>query len=276
MEQTKPLMLGATAADPKRAIFIWNAIRKYFNEAGFPVEYALYSTYEAMCEAILNGQVDIAWNAPMAHAQLLIQGGGACRTLAMRDTDQDNHSMIISRADSGIGDIEDLRGCRLATGVEISSELWLLPVAQLAEQGLDVRVDCTLVELEPTQYSNLQSWVDDASIFAAVMDGRADAGVIFEPWLEPLLRRNAVPATDITEVWRTRAYSHCAFTSKPGLDDGVSERFVDLLVAMDPGDPEIAEMMRMEHLTKWVRATDDGWQDLIDAVDTAGLVGETY
>ena len=269
-------MIGATAADPKRAVFIWNAIRKYFNEAGLETEYALYSTYDALCASVLDGHVDIAWNAPMAHAQLLLRSPGTCRTLAMRDTDEDVHSLVVARADAAIADLDDLRGRRLAMGVDISSELFLLPTAQLAADGFDVRSDCELVELEPTEYSNLQSWVDDRTIFGAVMDGRADAGVIFEPWLGYLLRRHELAADDIVEVWRTRPYCHCAFTSGPSLSDEDSERFVALLVAMDPEDPDIAEMMRMEHLTKWVRAADDGWDDLMNAVEKADLVGKIF
>ena len=45
---------------------------------------------------------------------------------------------------------------------------------------------------------------------------------------------------------------------------------------MDPEDPDIAEMIRMEHLTKWVRATDDGWTDLMNAVEKADLVGKIF
>jgi phosphonate transport system substrate-binding protein len=272
----RPLMLGATAADPKRSVFIWNAIRTYFKHEGLDVDYALYSTYDALCRHLLDGQIDIAWNAPMAHAQSIARTNGACRTLAMRDTDQDVQTVIVARADSGIESLEDLRGRRLALGLEISSELWLLPVAQLEQQGLDVRNDLELVEFEAVGYPNLQSWVDDAMIFDAVVEGRADAGAIFDPWLAPLMRRHGLTENDLVEVWRTRPYSHCAFTSRPGLDDATCERFVELLLAMDPSDPDIAEMMRMEHLGEWVRATNDGWEDLITAIDAADLVGKIF
>ena len=199
-QRPRPLMIGATAADPKRAVFIWNAIRKYFNEAGLETEYALYSTYDALCTAVLDGHVDIAWNAPMAHAQLLLQSPGACRTLAMRDTDEDVHSLIVSRADAAIADLDDLRGRRLALGVDISSELYLLPVAQLAEDGFDIRSDCELVELEATEYSNLQRWVDDRTISAP-------------SWMAELTRvssssRGSATCCAVT-IWPTMKSSRC-------------------------------------------------------------------
>ncbi|MEC7916259.1 MAG: PhnD/SsuA/transferrin family substrate-binding protein [Actinomycetota bacterium] len=271
----RPLLLGATAADPKRAVLIWNAIRKYFVEQGFPVEYALFSTYAAMSSALLAGHIDIAWNAPMAHAQLLEQDS-ACRTLAMRDTDENVTSLLVVRADSDINTIEDLRGRSLALGLETSSELWLLPVKQLAEEGIDVRSECSLVELEATEYSDLQHWVDDRTIFEAVVDGSADCGIIFEPWLQPLIRKHRLEADDVRTIWRTRGYAHCAFTSGPSLDQSRAQQFVDLLLAMSSDDPAVEEMMRMEHLKRWVRATDDGWSDLRSAIVEADLVGKIY
>ena len=274
-ETGRPLLIGATAADTKRAVLIWNANRKYFHEQGLPVEYALYSTYDALCSHLLAGHVDIAWNAPMAHAQSLLADVG-CRTLAMRDTDEDVHTLLVARSDSGLQTLTDLSGRRVALGLDTSSELWLIPVAQMAADGLDPRTDCDLVELMPRTYPNLQEWIDDPTIFDAVVDGHADAGVIFEPWLPALTRRRGIEADDITVLWRSRPYSHCAFTSRPGLDRATSDRFVELLLAMDPDDEEIAEMMRMEHLSKWVLAGDDGWRDLMDAVEGAGLTGRTF
>ena len=273
---TKPLLVGATAADPSNVVLIWNAIRRWFVENGVPIEYALYSTYEAMGEALLAGELDIAWNAPMAHVQSLARSGGACRTLAMRDTDKDKHTLIVAKADSGIATVDDLRGARLALGVDISSELYVIPVAQLREQDLDPLTDCVLIELEPKEYSDLQRWVDDFMIFDAVVAGDADAGAIFEPFLRHIIKERGFEESEFVEVWRSRPFSHCAFTARPGLDRDIADRFVNVLVSMDPEDHHVADMMKREHLQRWVKADDSGWDDLMAAVDDAGLVGKTF
>jgi len=241
-----------------------------------PIEYALYSTYDAMGEALLSGELDIAWNAPMAHVQCLARSEGRCRTLAMRDTDADSHTVIVARADSGIGSVDDLRGARLALGVETSSELFLIPVTQLREDGLDPTTDCEAVELEPREYSDLKRWVDDTAIFDAIVGGVADAGAIFEPWLAHLIRRRRLEPEDFVEVWRSRPFCHCAFTAGPQLDPAIADRFVEILLSMDPSDPNVADMMKREHLTRWVTADSSGWADLTAAVEQAGLVGETF
>ena len=272
----RPLLVGATASDPVNSVVIWNAIRRWFVEHGLPLDYALYSTYDALGAALLDGAVDIAWNAPMAHAQSLLVSGGACRTLAMRDTDRDVTSVIVARTSSGLGDVEDLRGRTVAVGVEMSTELRLLPAHQLRRAGFDLETDCHHAALTPRPASNGVLWVDDFLIFDAVLRGDADAGVIFEPWLAHLMRKRGVDPSEITVLWRSEPFCHCAFTAGPTLPDGVAATFVDLLVAMDPADPEVAEMMRLEHLGRWLPAEDSGWQTLVDALQQAGLAGRTF
>ena len=272
----RTMIVAATAADPRNAITFWNAMRRWFTEHGLPIEYALFSTYDGLCRALLDGAVDIAWNAPMAHAQSLLVSGGTCRTLAMRDTDQDVATVIIALTGSGITKVEDLRGRTVAVGVPTSTELHLIPAHQLRSQGFDLDTDCTHADIEPRAYPNGLRWVDDFLIFDAVKDGRADAGVIFEPWLAHLTRKRGLTPEDITIVWRSEPFCHCAFTARPGLSDDDGSRFVELLTSMDPVDPAVAEMMRLEHLTRWLPAADDGWSGVIDAIRAGRLEGSTF
>ena len=90
----RPLLVGAQATEP-RGVTIWRTIRQYFLSTGIAMDYALFSSYEALNGALLGGFVDIAWNAPLAQAQTLILGGGACRALAMRDTDRQVATVVL-------------------------------------------------------------------------------------------------------------------------------------------------------------------------------------
>jgi ABC-type phosphate/phosphonate transport system substrate-binding protein len=272
----RPLLVAATAADPSHAVTAWNGIRRWFTAHGMPIEYALFSTYDGLCRALLDGAVDIGWNAPMAHAQSLIVSGGACRTLAMRDTDQDVATLIIALTSSGITSVEDLRGRTVAVGVPTSTELRLIPAHQLRAEGFDLETDCVHADIEPRAVPNGQLWVDDFLIFDAVRDGSADAGVIFEPWLDHLVSKRGLAPEDVTVVWRSEPFCHCAFTARPGLPAEVADRFVELLTSMDPEEPAVAEIMRLEHLTRWLPADDDGWTGVIDAIRSGELEGATF
>ena len=276
MERESYTLVGSTAAQPTESVLIWDTIRAYFNREGMPVEYALFSTYNAMCGALLRGEIDIAWNAPMAHAQCLLASDGATRTLAMRDTDDDVSTVLLAKADSGITTPNDLRGRRVALGIEVSTELRLVPVHGLRAVGVDLERDCEIVELEPRPYSNGDRWVDDFMLFDALLAGDADVVPIFEPWRAHLIRKRGFEPSDFVEVWRSDPFCHCAFTARPDYPVEAGDRFVELLTAMDPTEPRIAEMMKREHMGRWLAADAAGWTGITEAIAAADLVGRTF
>lgn len=271
----RPLLLGAQAIEPG-SITIWGTVRRYFIANGVPMDYALFSTYEALDRALLDGAIDVAWNAPLAQAQTLIQSGGACRALAMRDTDRDVSTVMLVRASSAMKEIADLRGKRLALGQSDSSELSLIPRYQLRQDGLDVARECTVVELESKAHPGEIHQVSLRTIIAALEDGVVDAATLFEPQFKDLVDRGRLDGAAYRTIWRSRPYSHCGFAARPGLPDEVSQRFVQLLTSMDYGSPDIKEMMDLEHLRAWVPAHESGWQDLVAEVKQANLQGESW
>ena len=81
-----PLIVGAVAYDAK-VVPIWEGIRDYFRGAPIEMDVVWFSNYEAQVEALLAGFVDVAWNTNLAYVRAHHASGGACRALAMRDTD---------------------------------------------------------------------------------------------------------------------------------------------------------------------------------------------
>jgi ABC-type phosphate/phosphonate transport system substrate-binding protein len=263
------------AVEPN-GVTIWGAVRKYFISNGVPMDYALFSTYEALDSSLVSGAIDVAWNAPLAQAQTIIQSGGACRVLAMRDTDKDVTTVMLVRADSAIQTVADLRGKRLSLGESDSSELSLIPRHQLRQDGLDLATECTIVELESKEYVPGIRHVDLRTIVSALEDGTVDGATLFEPQYRQLVERGRLDDDAYRTVWRSRPYSHCGFAARPGLPDEVSRQFVELLTSMDYGSPDIKEMMDLEHLRAWVPADASGWDDLVAGVKEANLEGGSW
>ena len=71
------IVLGAVAYDPK-VVTIWDGFKRYFAKRDFSFDYVLYSNYERQVEALLSGQIDVAWNSPLAwiRAQRLAKARG--------------------------------------------------------------------------------------------------------------------------------------------------------------------------------------------------------
>ncbi len=67
---------------PPSAVTIFEDIRRYFDRRGMSVDYVLFSHYDASGRGALErGEVDIAWNTPLAHAQYHRKAGNASRAL---------------------------------------------------------------------------------------------------------------------------------------------------------------------------------------------------
>src|SRR6187455_554360 len=130
----KPVTVGAVLYDPKVSI-IWDIIREFFEANGCPMDVKLYKDYDLQNDALMAGEIDIAWNSPLAWVDAQRRSGGTCRAIAMRDTDRDRVSHIITAKDSGISSVAGLRGKTVAFGAADS------PQARLIPQGLLLRND---------------------------------------------------------------------------------------------------------------------------------------
>src|SRR6188768_1850085 len=93
------LVLGAVAYDAK-VVPIWEGFKAYFEAAALPFDFVLYSNYERQVEAHLRGEVDVAWNSPLAWLETeraAKRRGRVAQAIAMRDTDCDLTSLVLVR-----------------------------------------------------------------------------------------------------------------------------------------------------------------------------------
>jgi ABC-type phosphate/phosphonate transport system substrate-binding protein len=125
------LVLGAVCHGPWM-VTIWEGMKRYFCTRGLPFDYILYSNYDRQVDALLGGQIDVAWNSPLAWVQarrLAAENDVALQPVAMRDTDCGLRSVIVVREDSSITGLDALRGKVVAVGDTDSAEATLLPLS---------------------------------------------------------------------------------------------------------------------------------------------------
>ncbi|WP_248923852.1 phosphate/phosphite/phosphonate ABC transporter substrate-binding protein [Paenibacillus hamazuiensis] len=270
----KALMVGAVAYDPK-VIPIWDIIRDYYQQNDFPIDYVLFSNYEAQVEALLNGFIDIAWNTNVAYVRIQERLGGKAKVLAMRDTDIGFTSKIIARADKGIESLADLKGKRFALGSADSGQAAILPYHFVKMNGVDPEKDLTLIRFNLDVGKHGDTGTSELEVLRALKQGEADAGAIGESTWIRLLELGQVNTDEIRAVWTSPGYSHCNFTVLPDFDDALGNRFRDLLFRMDPAVPEIRKMMEMEGLNEWVGGEGAGlagYEVLFEAMRDQGLL----
>lgn len=258
------IRIGAVAYSPA-AVTIFEDIRRYLDRNGQPVDYVLYSNYEALTDALLKKQVDIAWNTPLAHARYHLKAGNASQALVMRDVDCNFRSVLVVRADANVRKLEDLKGKTLILGSWQAAEATVLPIHFLERQG---------VNLDRVTVQSLDGRVDlrgnpcssEVHVLSAVRENRGQAGVIGERLWKHLSQHQPDQVSGLRAIWVSPPFSHCVFTAGKDFDRGAAERFTRLMLAMDPDDPLTAEAMRLEGTRKWVAGSQEGFQELLNAL----------
>ena len=61
----RDFLLGAVAYDAK-VVPIWEGFKAHFESHGLPFDFVLYSNYERQVAAHHRGDIDVAWNSPLA------------------------------------------------------------------------------------------------------------------------------------------------------------------------------------------------------------------
>jgi ABC-type phosphate/phosphonate transport system substrate-binding protein len=269
------LLMGAVAYDPK-VVTIWDGFRRWFDGQGLAFDYVLYSNYERQAEDLLAGRIHAAWNSPLAwvRARRLGEAEGApVRAVAMRDTDRDLTSVVVVKADSTIGSIDDLKGSGLVvgTGAVDSPQATLLPVDHLRVGGITPGVDVHVRRFDVGVGLHGDHVGGERDAARALVAGEVDAACMIDANHLLFAREGTIPPGATRVLTQTPRFDHCNMTVGADAPAAHVERFIDLLLAMDYGDPAVRPLLDLEGLTRWVPGRADGYAPLERAVDHAGF-----
>lgn len=264
------LVMGAVAYDAK-VVTIWEGFRAWFAERHLAFDYVLYSNYERQVEALLAGQIDVAWNSPLAWVRAARMGGAGVQALAMRDTDCDLTSVVVVRADSGIESPADLAGRRVAVGAVDSPQATLIPLSHLRSLGVG-EVTVQYHDVGVGMHGDHIGGERDAA--RALMGGDADAACMIDGNHLLFGVEGTLPPASTRILAQTPAYDHCNFTVALGrgsAGSGVADRFVAWLLDMSYDDPTVRPLLDLEGLKAWRPGRTSGYAQLERAVEEVGF-----
>ena len=267
------LLMGAVAYDPK-VVTIWGGFRRWFAGRDFDFDYVLYSNYERQVEDLLAGRIHAAWNSPLAWVRARRLGdaqGAGVSARTMRDTDQDLTTVVVVRADSDITEPDGLRGRLVGTGAIDSPQATLLPLHHLLGQGLTPGRDFELRRFDVGVGLHGDHIGGEREAAAALAAGELDAACMIDG-NHLLFTREGTLASGATRVLtQTGPYDHCNMTVTDTGPQAALERFGELLLAMDYGDPEVRPLLDLEGLKQWKAGRTGGYAALEAAVDDVGF-----
>lgn len=266
------MVLGCVSYDPAIGT-IWQRMKDYLTTAGVPgFDFVLFTNYEAQVSALVNGDIDIAWNGPLAHVLTQEFAPGAI-SLGMRDVDRDFPTVVVARKDAAISSIADLAGKRVATGASDSPQGHIIPMHWLAEQGVtpgsvkafDVDLgkhgDTALGEVEAL--AALAGGSVDAVLLSDMMYQRALAS----PETGPALREQTQLLSEAPPL-----FDHCQFDALER--SWKTDAFAKAIFEMDMGNPAHTEVMKLEGISKsWAPPREEGYDVVRRALQSRGVIG---
>ncbi|MGE0872094.1 MAG: phosphate/phosphite/phosphonate ABC transporter substrate-binding protein [Kofleriaceae bacterium] len=265
----RTVVLGCVAYDAK-VVPIWEGFRAYFEDRRLPFDYVLYSNYERQVESHLRGEINVAWNSPLAWLQTerAAQARGRwAEPIAMRDTDCDLTSVVLVKASGPIAGVADLRDKRIGVGAADSPQATLIPLLALADAG----VEGTVVKHDVHLGKHGDHIGGERDAVRALLADEVDAACVIDGNRLAFAREGLFAPNELRVVMQTGKYDHCNFTVLDGAPPLIA-KFRELLLAMTYDDPVVRPLLDMEGLKQWRPGRKTGYELLERAIDRFGTI----
>lgn len=260
--------LGGSATQSHFEVF--QGLEELFRRRGIDLDWILYSDYDAMVNAFVKGDIDLAWNGPLGYVKIKRLLEQPCRVIAMRDVDIDFVTQFITHPDSDILTVEDLPGKRFAFGRRGSEQAGLVPYYILKQAGLNPDRDLAAVSLYEERASQNPS--DERDVVERVRSGEFDAGAVSRRTLQ-LMAEDSSPAQNPVRVfWSSPGYSHCCFTAQGDMEPHMVDEIEAAFLSIAGADKVEKAVLEGEGCDSFVAGIQDGWEIIEEAAVSEGLV----
>lgn len=237
------------------------------------VDVTLATDYSTIVEAMASGQVDIGIMPPAAYVQAKdMDAAEAILTSQLGDYDQETglplegqltntfKGEILVRADSGLNELTDLKGKKIATLSPNSASGYIYPVAEMKDAGVDPTTEATLITVN-----------DIPSEITAVLNGQMDAAFVFEG------ARNVFASSfadndlfkELKVLYLTEGdIPNDAIAVQPKMDDALKKEIKDVFLNMKD-DEEGAEAMSLWGHQGYEEAADSAYDTIREYTEKA-------
>jgi phosphonate transport system substrate-binding protein len=238
-------------------------LSNYLEKAlGMKVEFTPVSDYPAAVEALVNKKVDLVWFGGFTHVQANIRSGGKIVPIAQREEDTKFQSVFIAKVNSGIKSLQDMKGKQISFGSQSSTSGHLMPRNFLLEAGINPERDFRRIAY---------SGAHDATI-ASVVSGKVDAAALDITVWNKFVTENRVDTKDVDVFYRTPPYFNYNWSVHQDMPADLRERIKAALLALNPANPEHAEILRLNRATRYIETKPENYKGLEAAGKSAGLL----
>ena len=231
-------------------------------QLGMKVEFTPVNDYPAAVEALVNQQVELVWFGGFTHVQAQLRSGGKIIPIAQREEDAQFHSVFITRTDSGIQQLSDLKGKTFSFGSQSSTSGHLMPRSFLLAAGIEPERDFKRIAY---------SGAHDATI-ASVVSGKVDAAALDITVWRKFVDEKKVDTREVVVFYTTPPFYNYNWSVHADLPAALRERVTQALLDLSMDTPEGKEILTLNRATRYIPTKAENYQSLEAAGRSAGLI----
>lgn len=269
------LKVGAVIYDPKITV-VWEMIADFIAEKdqGIEIETEFFDNYRDQVKSLLEGEIDVAWNSPLANLEAELKSNNKVIHGCMRDTDQNINTVLIAKKDSDLKSVEDLKGQKIAFGAEDSPQARLIPIQYLRENGLEFGEDYEEVRFDIGIGLDGDHVGGELEALKSVQSRENAAGFAIKPNYEAWIADGTLDGNQLKIIGETNSFDHCIFTGRENLDESLLQKLSDVLMMMDYNKEEDKEILDLEGLKEWVPGRTSNFEEIRKAVEYLDFFNE--
>lgn len=236
-------------------------------ELNMEIQPFVATDYTGIVEALRVNKLDVAFLAPASYVLAKNEANIKVVLKSERKGIPFYYAAIITRADSGIRKLEDLRGKTFAFGDSLSTTGHVFPRKMFKERGIDPVRDFKRI---------LYSGGHDATVLA-VLNGKVDAGATYAnspdsedtAWMRYL--KNPEDVKKIRAIAFSEPIPADNLVISGSLDDAVAKKIVAIFLELSR-NPQGKKMLRdLYQIDGFVTATDKDYDSVRAAFVGAGI-----
>lgn len=262
-EAPKELRVSAIPDEnPTELMRIYTPFAEYLSrELGIPVRYYPVVDYAATVEALAAKKLDMVWYGGFTFVQARKRTGNTI-PLVSREEDLRFHSKFITRPETGIKTLADLKGKTFSFGSVSSTSGHLMPRYFLLQNGINPERDFATFSFSGA-HDATTLWVES---------GKVDAGALNEAVWDKLVQTKKVDPNKVQVFWTTPPYIDYVWTVRGDLDSSLVEKIAAAFTKLNYSNPADRALMDLQRTKGYVRVKVGQFKPAEEAAIAAGLL----
>ncbi len=249
----------------------YDAFQRLLQEAlSIPVKLYPAADYAGVMQGFAAGQIDASEMSPAAFAGTWLDCHCVEPVVVPREKDGsiDYLAVMVTRKDSGIVSLEQMKGRSLAFTDPNSASGYLLPSASLRAKGIDLT--------DGKYFSRVGFSGGHEQGMIAVLNRQYDACVVWTSGLgdeaagftrgvpRSMVDKGMLKMSDINIIWRSAKVPNGPWTVRSALPPGLKQAFGDFMRALPGSHPDIYNAVEQGAGVGYQNATLDIYKDMIE------------